>query len=206
MSLKDVLTKQADLLRAKTGDTEKLSLSRMQDLINTLQWGQYNMIDGTSDQYKTIQSNQTTGSSNMVSMDGFHGGNIFTYSATITGVTEGRVILDVWQCDKTGNFLDATKYHAEWVSTDSVGIGEEADISVTLPILTLTWYLSLHFTIINTSSGVQPIQVKNERLYTGNLPGVWRPSLNDIIRGGQISFFPYWVASLHFLDFIGREV
>lgn len=181
MSLKDVLTKQADLLRAKTGDTEKLSLSRMRDLINTLQWGQYNMIDGTSDQYKTIQSNQTTGSSNMISTAKFHGGDIFTYSATIKGVTEGRVVLDVWQCDENGNFLDNTKYPAEWVSTDSVGVNEEADISINITLTTLTWYLSLNFTDTGTS-GVQPIQVKNERLYTGSLPGVWRPSLNDIIR------------------------
>ena len=206
MSLKDALTKQADLLRAKTGDTEKLSLSRMQDLINTLQWGQYNMIDGTSDQYKTIQSGKTTGSSNMISTANFHGGNVFTYSATITGVTEGRVVLDVWQCDNTGNFLDSTKYPAEWISKDSVGVNEEADISISITLTTLTWYLSLHLTTINASGGVQPIQVKNERLYTGNLPGVWRPSLNDIIRGGQISFFPYWVASLHFLVFIEKGV
>lgn len=195
MSLKDVLTKQADLLRAKTGDTEKLSLSRMRDLINTLQWGQYNMIDGTSDQYKTIHTNQTTGSSNMVSMDGFHGGNIFTYSATITGVTEGRVVLDVLQCDKKGNSLDATKYPAELVSTDSVGVNEEADISVNIRITVATWYLSLHFTTINTSDGVQPIQVKNERLYTGSLPGVWRPSLNDIIRGGRIKLMLLYLQS-----------
>lgn len=183
MSLKDVLTKQADLLRAKTGDTEKLSLSRMRDLINTLQWGQYNMIDGTSDQYKTIQSNQTTGSSNMISTAEFHGGDIFTYSATIKGVTEGRVVLDVWQCDETGNFLDNTKYPAEWVSTDSVGVNEEADISINITLTTLTWYFSLNFTDTG-ASGVRPIQVKNERLYTGSLPGVWCPSLNDIIRGG----------------------
>lgn len=184
MLLNDVLTNQANLIRSKTGASEKLSLHRMNDLINTLEWGQYNMIDGTSDQYRSIQSNQTTGSSNLISTANFHGGDRFTYSATINAVTEGRIVLDVWQCDEKGNFLDATKYPAEWVSTDSVGIGEEADISVTLPITTLTWYLFLHFTDTGTT-GIHNIQVKNERLYTGDLPGVWRPSLNDIIRGGK---------------------
>lgn len=187
MSLKDALTKQADLLRAKTGDTEKLSLSRMQDLINTLQWGQYNMIDGTSDQYKTIKSGRNTGRSNMIRIAKFHDVNVFTYSATITGVTEGRVVLDVWQCDDKGNYLDSTKYPAEWVSKDSVGVNEEADISISITLTVATRYLSLHLTTINASGGVQHIQVKNERLYIGNLPGVWRPSLHDIIRRGQIN-------------------
>ena len=202
MSLNDVLTNQANLLRAKTGDTEKLTLGRMNDLIGNLEWGQYNMLDGTSDQYRTVDTGNTSASNSMVSMDGFHTNDRFTYSATIKNVSTGKVVLDVWQCDNQGSFLDSKLYPAEWVSNNYASGNDETDLSINFYITSYTFYLRFYFTGTKGAT----LQVKNERLYTGNLPGVWRPSLNDIIRGGQINFFPYWVASLYFLDFIGMEV
>lgn len=202
MSLNDVLTNQANLIRSKTGSNETLSLGQMYDLIDTLEWGQYNMLDGTSNQYKTINSGKTSASSNMISMDGFHGGNKFTYSATVKNVSAGKIVLDVWQCDINGNFLDAKLYPAEWVSSNYASGNTENNLSITIILNTNARYLRVYFTGVEDAT----LQVKNERLYTGDLPGIWRPSLNDIIRGGQISFFPCWVASLHFLVFIEKGV
>lgn len=224
MSLNDVLTKQADLLRAKTGDNEKLTLGRMWDLTNALQWGQYNMLNGTSNQYRELKETTnflevTSASSKLTSVSSFHAKDMFTYSATITNNLSIPVSLQYYLYSMDFNTKSPIPLDPADPGTGLLGYsisGEsnailpgsvDLDTSISFRISSKTWFVRLEVvfsdgkTLDNAS-----IKVKNERLYTGAVPGVWRPSLNDIIQGGgQISFFPY-LASLPFLDFIGREV
>lgn len=53
MSINNLLTKHADALRAKTGVTDKLSISE--------KWGQFNLLEGTSNQYRNVNIDTPSG-------------------------------------------------------------------------------------------------------------------------------------------------
>lgn len=94
MSVSDVLTKHADAFRQKTGVTSKLSIPEMTNLMASLKWGQSNMLKGTSDQYREVNTSTTdqdawvqltmsNGNSNHhFSQDIMDNAKYFTYSGT----------------------------------------------------------------------------------------------------------------------------
>lgn len=180
MSLNDVMTTHADEMRAKTGVTDKLSIVDMTRLLDDLKWDKENLLKGTSDQYQTINSSQSTSNNHMCLLTDCQAGDKFTYSATITNTASADLVLDVWQCGSDGNFLDPGKYPAESISEHVVPGEVDKDVSVTIAITNATHYLACQITILGKNG---MIQVKNERLYKGTEPGIWTPNPTDKVGG-----------------------
>lgn len=61
MSINNLLTKHADALRAKIGVTDKLSIPEMTEMIASLKWGQFNLLEGTSNQYRNVNIDTPSG-------------------------------------------------------------------------------------------------------------------------------------------------
>lgn len=184
MSVSDVLTKHADTFRQKTGVTNKLSIPEMTNLMASLKWGQSNLLKGTSDQYKTITGQGWLGatSSTGINCIPVNVGETYTYAATIKNTFGAVLGLQLWSLDKNQlrlEYLDHSNY---------IDNGIEKQIVVTTTIKDAnTKYLQFGVYSDNTQQNTHSFQVKNERLYLGEAPGIWTPNPADKV-GGVVNF------------------
>ena len=180
MSISDVLTKHADTFRQKTGVTNKLSISEMTNLMDSLKWGQSNLLKGTSDQYKTITGQGWLGvtSSSGINCIPANVGETYTYAATVKNTFGAVLGLQLWSLDKNQlriEYLDHSTY---------IDNGIEKQLVVTTTIKNAnTKYLQFGVFSDNTQQNTHSFQVKNERLYLGEAPGIWTPNPADKVEG-----------------------
>lgn len=183
MSILDVLTKHADTFRQKTGVTNKLSIPEMTNLMASLKWGQSNLLKGTSDQYKTITGQGWLGatSSTGINCIPVNVGETYTYAATIKNTFGAVLGLQLWSLDKNQLRIEYLE-HSTYIDN-----GIEKQIVVTATIKNAnTKYLQFGVYSDNTQQNTHSFQVKNERLYLGEAPGIWTPNPADKV-GGVVS-------------------
>lgn len=189
MSISDVLTKHADTFRQKTGVTHKLSIPEMTDLMASLKWGQFNLLEGTSNQYRNVNIDTASGeywhtmttasggTTHMITDEMRNAGNV-TYSATIENDSSYNVYIELYPIDKGNNRLDGG-------ITGVIGIHPgDKDIKTTVTMSIKDNYYKLNADIY--FYGVtkdQVVKVKDERLYLGTIPGIWVPSKSEMGEG-----------------------
>ena len=181
MSISDILTKHADTFRQKTGVTNKLSIPEMTNLMASLKWGQSNLLKGTSDQYKTITGQGWLGvtSSSGINYIPANVGETYTYAATVKNTFGAVLGLQLWSLDKNQLRLEYLG-HSTYIDN-----GIEKQIVVTVAIKDAnTKYLLFGVYSDNTQHNTHSFQVKNERLYLGEAPGIWTPNPADKVGGG----------------------
>lgn len=178
MSISDILTKHADTFRQKTGVTNKLSISEMTNLMDSLKWGQSNLLKGTSDQYKEVKVDVIYASS--ASNTDMHRTDLankqLAYSLTIINTTGTDIIAEIVQYGKDGNWISSK--HSSNTSTE---IGQECTFTCVDTINPQTANISCHLYMLNAAN--KSVKIKNERLYFGALPGVWTPNPADKVGG-----------------------
>lgn len=180
MSVSDVLTKHADAFRQKTGVTNKLTIPEMTDLMASLKWGQSNLLKGTSDQYKTITGQGWLGvtSSSGINRIPANVGETYTYAATIKNTFGAVLGLQLWSLDKNQQRLE---YVGHSTRIDN-GIEKQVVATGTIKDAN-TKYLLFSVYSDNTQHNTHSFQVKNERLYLGEAPGIWTPNPADKVEG-----------------------
>lgn len=189
MSLKDVLTEHANVLRSKTGVSDTLSISDMTRLLGDLSWSKTNLLKGTSDEYITRGNSQTTGWLIATSSTNGNGGipisdsdsTAYTYSATISNLGSLPIRGELIFTDDAGYRINDgvndkfTKY---------VNPGEkDVQITVTRNVVPGTKGLLCDICVL-LNGQPNPIQIKDERIYEGTEPGIWTPNPSDLT-GGQ---------------------
>lgn len=186
--LNDELTGLADNIRSRTGYKEKMTVPEMKDHVNDLSWVNNNLLSGTSDNYRTIYSDdsvwlgKTTATNDMVDTSGSQPGDWYSYSATISNYSSHPICLELWlfKDDNGATNDDANPYpvssHSEVVNPGDY----DKDVTAYLQVGTKTNRIRSYI-IFQDGKGVkgEQIQVKNERLYRGRQPGVWTPNSVD---------------------------
>lgn len=189
MSVSDVLTKHADAFRQKTGVTNKLSISEMTNLMDSLKWGQSNLLKGTSDQYREANTS-TTDQDAWVQMTTSNGNpyhdfpqgimdnaKYLTYSGTVENMTKYNVIAELIPIDNNHQRL-----------TDGVASGviypgqKDYSFSITSPVPKNCFGFLADCYYYGVGNG-QSFKMKEERLYIGTLPGIWTPNPADKVGG-----------------------
>lgn len=190
MSISDVLTKHADTFRQKTGVTNKLSISEMTNLMDSLKWGQSNLLKGTSDQYREANTN-TTDQDAWVQMTTSNGdpnhdfpqgimdnAKYFTYSGTVENMTKYNIIAELIPIDKDHQRLN------EGVASGVIYPGQkDHSFSITSPVPKNCSGFMADCYYYGVGNG-QSFKMKEERLYVGTLPGIWTPNPADKVGGG----------------------
>lgn len=179
MSSSDVLTAHANTFRQKTGVSGKLTIADMTQLLDDLSWNKTNLLKGTSDQYRTLTSENewlqlTTASNSITSVANYHGGNKFTYAATITNTSTQPVKLEFVNLGQNKEWLQNIQ------STAVPAGAKDYQISITVPITTTTYFVRTWVVFQGgKDTPGEKIQVKDERLYEGTEPGIWTPNPAD---------------------------
>lgn len=189
MSVSDVLTKHADAFRQKTGVTNKLSISEMTDLMASLKWGQSNLLKGTSDQYREVNTSTTDQDAwvtmtmtngnpyHQFSQDIMDNAKYVTYSGTVENMTKYTIKAELIPIDKDRRRL-----------TDSITSGEiypgqkDYSFSITSPVPKNCSSFQADCYYYGVGNG-QSFRMKEERLYVGTLPGIWTPNPDDKLGG-----------------------
>lgn len=142
--------------------------------------GTRNLLHNTSDQYRTLTNDgawlqKTTASNTLTSVANYHGGDEFTYAATVTNTSNQPVLLEFQNCDQDRRWLTG-KY-----SLPVPAGAKDYRISVSFPITADTRFI-LAWLIFQGGKGApgEKIQVKDERLVLGVVPGSWSPNPDDI--------------------------
>lgn len=183
MSLNDILTAHADILRKKTGVTNKLSLTDMTKLMQYLTLRKLNLLKGTSNQY---QSTKSTTSNGYIDCSNYHNGYWITYGATIKNTSSKPVKLKYILADSTRVPLTQQTYDdvpIQGYSNNTVNPGEEADISVIFKMDRNTWFVLVSIVNADGSALSTDVQVKNERAYQSYDAGIWTPNPADKVGG-----------------------
>lgn len=171
---------------AKTVDVQatanglRVDLNSVTDRMNNLKVGTRNLLHNTSDQYRTLTNNgawlqKTTASSNLTSVANYHGGDEFTYAATVTNTSNQPVLLEFQNCGQDRRWL--TGKHSLPVPAGA----KDYRIAVSMPITTDTWFLQT-WLIFQGGKGApgEKIQVKDERLVLGTISNTWSPNPEDV--------------------------
>ena len=187
MSIKDALTKQADLLRAKTGVSDTLSISDMTRLLGDLSWNKNNLLKGTSDEYRTLGNVAhgdwvaVTTSENLPLDISDNGYKSITYSATICNLSKYNVQGEIIFLDINNNRLydNVSNKVTPWIYPGEI----DKELSVTRVVPADVKKIRVDFCAL-TYKNPCPIKIKNERLYEGTEPGIWTPNPSDLTGGG----------------------
>lgn len=164
----------------------KNDVDRLGDTVNSI--GSRNLLHNTSDRYKTLTGNgylaQSTASDIYTSTANYHGGDWFTYAATITNNSSKNVTLETWLFDQNKQGLDANSIAPIQLATHSADVypGEkDKRVSTSFQISGTTWFIRTY--VIFDGGGApngSQVQVKDERLVEGRLSGDWSPNPEDI--------------------------
>lgn len=180
----------ADQINQKVSSVEYQTLK---DKVNGMKIGTRNLLHNTSDQYRTLTGDgylcQSTASDVFTSVANYHGGDSFTYAATITNHSTKNVTLETWLFNQSKQGLsnnEAVPYPIATHSQD-VSPGESNKrVSTTFQISGATWYVRTY--VIFDGGGApanSQVQVKDERLVEGNIAGTWEANPNDTIASIQ---------------------
>ena len=166
----------------------KNDVDRLGDTVKST--GSRNLLHNTSDRYKTLTGNgylaQSTASDIYTSTTNYHGGDWFTYAATITNNSSKNVTLETWLFDQNKRGLDANSIAPIQLATHSADVypGEkDKRVSTSFQISGTTWFIRTY--VIFDGGGApngSQVQVKDERLVEGKLDGSWSPNPDDINR------------------------
>ncbi|WP_225417150.1 hypothetical protein [Limosilactobacillus reuteri] len=150
--------------------------------------GTRNLLHNTSDQYKTLTGDgylcQSTASDIYTSTANYHGGDWFTYAATVTNNSTKNVTLETWLFDQNKAALDPNSIAPIPLATHSADVypGEkDKRVSASFQISGATWYIRTY--VIFDGGGApanSQVQVKDERLVEGKLAGSWSPNPDDV--------------------------
>ncbi|MDY5593767.1 MAG: phage specificity protein [Limosilactobacillus reuteri] len=164
----------------------KGDVDRLGDTVKST--GSRNLLHNTSDRYKTLTGNgylaQSTASDIYTSTANYHGGDWFTYAATITNNSSKNVTLETWLFDQHKQGLDANSIAPIQLATHSTDVypGEkDKRVSTSFQISGTTWFIRTY--VIFDGGGApngSQVQVKDERLVEGKLDGSWSPNPDDI--------------------------
>lgn len=164
----------------------KGDVDRLGDTVKST--GSRNLLHNTSDRYKTLTGNgyltQSTASDIYTSTANYHGGDWFTYAATITNNSSKNVTLETWLFDQNKQGLDANSIAPIQLATHSTDVypGEkDKRVSTSFQISGTTWFIRTY--VIFDGGGApngSQVQVKDERLVEGKLDGSWSPNPDDI--------------------------
>ncbi|WP_323082026.1 hypothetical protein [Limosilactobacillus reuteri] len=164
----------------------KNDVDRLGDTVKST--GSRNLLHNTSDRYKTLTGNgyltQSTASDIYTSTANYHGGDWFTYAATITNNSSKNVTLETWLFDQNKQGLDANSIAPIQLATHSTDVypGEkDKRVSTSFQISGTTWFIRTY--VIFDGGGApngSQVQVKDERLVEGKLDGSWSPNPDDI--------------------------
>ena len=189
MNISDVLTKHADTFRQKTGVTSKLSIPEMTNLMASLKWGQSNLLKGTSDQYREVNTstNDKDGWVQMTTSNGniFHhfsqgimdNAKYVTYSGTVENMTKYTVKAELIPIDKDYRRLN------DGVVSGEIHPGQkDYRFSITSPVPKNCFDFEADCYYYGVGNG-QSFRMKEERLYVGTLPGIWTPNPADKVEG-----------------------
>lgn len=182
MSLKDALTKHANVIRSKTGVSDSLSISDMTRLLGDLSWGKENLLTGTSDTYAYINAPMWAGSSmfGRVKVTNSMIGKDYTYAVMVKNGYDNKLRV-VAYCLKNGQKLTVN------LGTDIANLGEEKRIYVTFPVVSGADSLRVNVEAINGNANTVSYRYKDECVYEGTEPGIWTPNPSDLTGGGRIS-------------------
>ena len=173
-------------LSSKYEGVEK-SGDELKNRLNNLSVGTRNLLHDTSDQYRTLTGDghleKSTASDIYTSVANYHGGDHFTYAATITNPSTKSAMLEVCLLDVNKTPLSASgQAYPVLVHSDSVapGIWNTRE-NISFRITSDTWYIRtcLVFDGDNAPAGSQ-VQVKDERLVEGSMAGTWSPNPDDV--------------------------
>ncbi|MBD7894532.1 hypothetical protein H9564_02145 [Limosilactobacillus sp. Sa3CUN2] len=192
MSISDVLTKHADAFRQKTGVTNKLSISEMTNLMDSLKWGQSNLLKGTSDQYREANTS-TTDHDDWVQMTTSNGNpfhyfpqdimdnaKYFTYSGTVENMTKYTVIAELVPIGNDNRRIN------NGVRSGRIYPGQkDYSFSITCPVPKNCPGFQADCYYYGVGNG-QSFRMKEERLYVGTLPGIWTPNPADKVGGNAV--------------------
>lgn len=186
MSLNDLMTAHANAFRAKTGVTDKLSIARMTQLLDDLSWNKKNLLEGTSDQWRTLTGDGwlgvTTASNAYIDITNFGVGEHITYAFDVNNTSSVAIESQLWLCDENKNRL--TGVNGAFVMSDYYYPGTTNRVIASIENIAGAKYLQIG---IYSQSGTAPagsqIQVKGERLYVGTEAGVWTPNPADKVAG-----------------------
>lgn len=189
MSISDILTKHADTFRQKTGVTNKLSIPEMTNLMASLKWGQSNLLKGTSDQYREVNTSTTdhngwvqltmsNGNPNhQFSQDLMGNAKYFTYSGTVENMTKYTIKAELIPIDKNSQRL------TEGIVSGEIYPGQkDYSFSLTSPVPKNCSGFLADCYYYGVGNG-QSFRMKDERLYVGTLPGIWTPNPADKVGG-----------------------
>lgn len=173
-------------LSSKYEGVEK-SGDELKNRLDNLSIGTRNLLHDTSDQYRTLAGSgrleKSTASNIYTSVANYHGGDYFTYAATITNSSTKNAMLEVCLLDGNKNPLsDSGEAYPVLIHSDSVapGIGNTRK-SVTFEITDDTWFIRTYLVFDggDAPAGSQ-ISVKDERLVEGSMAGTWSPNPADV--------------------------
>lgn len=164
----------------------KGDVDRLGDTVKST--GSRNLLHNTSDRYKTLTGNgyltQSTASDIYTSTANYHGGDWFTYAATITNNSSKNVTLETWLFDQNKQGLDANSIAPIQLATHSTDVypsEKDKRVSTSFQISGTTWFIRTY--VIFDGGGApngSQVQVKDERLVEGKLDGSWSPNPDDI--------------------------
>lgn len=173
-------------LSSKYEGVEK-SGDELKNRLNNLSVGTRNLLHDTNDQYRTLTGSgrleKSTALDIYTSVSSYHGGDYFTYAATITNNSTKKAMLEVCLLDANKNPLSASgQAYPVLIHSNSVapGLGNDQK-SVSFRITSDTWFIRtcLVFDGGDAPAGSQ-IQVKDERLVEGSMAGTWSPNPTDV--------------------------
>ncbi len=176
------LKQTASGFSSKVSGMEK-SLADANGKINdiTSNGGGRNLLIGTSDDWVTKTAsgsmNVTTANDTKTSVADYHGGDKFTYSATITNNSDTNVRLEMFCCDNNGTRLTGDSYH---VLSDFVAPNTTAKkVSCTIAINWNTWFVEHTLIADDGTSTSKTVQIKGEMFEAGTIAHDWSPAPED---------------------------
>ena len=173
-------------LSSKYEGVEKSS-DELKNRLNNLSVGTRNLLHDTSDQYRTLDGDgrleKSTASDIYTSVANYHGGDYFTYAATITNPSTKNAMLEVCLLDANKNPLSASgQAYPVLVHSDSVAPGIwNIRENISFRITSNTWFIRTYVVFDGDNAPVgSQVQVKDERLVEGSMAGTWSPNPDDV--------------------------
>lgn len=173
-------------LSSKYEGVEK-SGDELKNRLNNLSVGTRNLLHDTSDQYRTLAGDgrleKSTASDIYTSVANYHGGDYFTYAATITNPSTKNAMLEVCLLDANKNPLSASgQAYPVLVHSDSVAPGIwNIRENISFQITSNTWFIRTYVVFDGDNAPVgSQVQVKDERLVEGSMAGTWSPNPDDV--------------------------
>ena len=169
---------QAGQISSKVSSTDFKTLN---DKVANMKVGGRNLLHGTSDQWRTLTGKawlyQTTATDMYTSVADYHGGDQFTYSATITNssTVPVRLVLYCYGADKKPP-------HLQEVMGPTIGPNTGAvPTQITITMDSNTWFICSDIETLDGQAPSFSIQVKDEKLEEGNVQTPWTPNPDDLI-------------------------